>query len=343
MITTLSIVLYAMLTARFTRRAAALSVIAASCLLGQIGKPAAKEPEPDATPTIKVDVDQVNLFFSVRNKQNGLVPTLTKDDFSVAEDGKPQTVNYFAKETDLPLTIGLLVDVSRSQENLIDTEKRAASQFFTAVLRQKDMAFLISFGSDAELLQDSTNSAKLLRAGLEGLRVNSAVGGFHPGPVPTVSQPRGTILFDSVYLAANDKLRSEVGRKAVVVITDGVDQGSRVKIQEAIEAAQKADAIIYSIEYADPVFQFYTGGGGGALKRMAEETGGRAFRVDRKHTLDEIFKELQDEMRTQYVIGYTPTNNKRDGGFRRIELKTPQKELKVQVRRGYYATNAERP
>jgi VWFA-related protein len=293
--------------------------------------------------TIKVDVDLVNIFFTVRSKHGGLVGNLEKNDFTLFEDNKQQEIKYFARQTDLPLTIGLLIDVSASQGNLIGVEQQAASQFFSSVLRPKDLAFLISFGAEAELLQDYTSSPKLLRAGLEGLKVNSSTGGLHPGPVPTVYQPRGTILYDAVYLAASEQLKGQVGRKVLVLITDGEDQGSRYKIQEAIEAAQKADAIIYGIYYVDR--QFYSRGGftfGGvsdaALRRMAEETGGHVFAVDRKYTLQEIFQQLQDEMRSQYSIGYTPTNDRKDGTFRRIDIRTTDKELKVQARKGYYAT-----
>ena len=144
--------------------------------------------------TIKVDVDLVNVLCTVRGKNNALIGNLDKGDFHLFEDGKEQEIKYFTRETDLPLTIGLLVDVSGSQERLIDTEHRAASQFFRSVLRPKDLAFLISFGKDSELLQDSTNSAKLLEEGLKGLRLNAPVGGLHPGPVPTQQNQAGTVL-----------------------------------------------------------------------------------------------------------------------------------------------------
>lgn len=301
-------------------------------------KPGQAQPETDI-PTIKVDVDLVNVLFSVRDKRGALLPNLTKDDFKIYEEGKEQEIRQFSKESDLPLTIGLLVDVSRSQENLIEIERRAAEQFFRQVLRPKDMAFLISFGSEAELLQDYTNSAKLLTDGLRDLRVNSQVGGLHPGPVPTASQPRGTILFDAVYLAANEKLNKEVGRKAIVLITDGVDQGSRVKIREAIDTAHKSDAIIYSIYYAD--WAAYGGmfsPSDSDLKKMSEETGGRLYRVERKYTLDMIFDDLNRELRSQYSAGYSSSNPNRDGSFRKLEIRPKNKELRVQARKGYFAT-----
>jgi VWFA-related protein len=299
-------------------------------------------PAEDLPAPIKVDVDVVNILASVRDKRNALVGNLEKNDFTILEDGKPQTIKYFTRETDLPLTIGLLVDVSRSQENLIGIERNAASQFFSKVLRKKDEAFLISFGEESELLQDYTSSPRLLADGLNQLRVSSGVGGLHPGPVPTAGQPRGTVLYDAVYLAASEKLKGEVGRKVLVLITDGVDQGSRMTRNQAVEAAQKADAVIYSIDYSDPSaygpFGFGGGGGEGELRRMSDETGGRVFKVDRKHNLDEVFMEIQEEMRSQYAIGYTPINDVKDGSYRRLEVRLSNKDLKAQARKGYYAT-----
>jgi VWFA-related protein len=300
-------------------------------------------------PTIKVEVDVVNVLCSVRDRKGALIANLTKDDFEVFEDGKKQEIRYFARETDLPLTIGLLVDTSVSQEGLIAAERRAAAQFFSQVLGKKDVAFLISFGAEAELLQDFTNSQTLLRAALDQLRLSASPGGLGPGPVPTASRPRGTILFDAVYLAATEKLRGEVGRKAIVLITDGVDQGSRMKLSQAMEAAQKADAIIYSIYYFDPGFYrgryggvvLGAGGGEGDLRRMSEETGGRLMKVERRRTLEEIFDEIQREMRSQYAIGYTPANPARDGSFRRLEIRLRNRDLKVQARKGYYALKPE--
>jgi VWFA-related protein len=309
--------------------------------------PQNKSSDRELPATIKVDVDIVNVLASVRDKRGGLVANLEKNDFTVLEDGKPQEIKYFTKETDLPLTIGLLIDVSGSQRNLIQIERDAASQFFGQVLRKKDEAFLISFGEEAELLQDYTNSPKLLQAGLNDLRVSSGVGGLHPGPVPTAGPPRGTVLYDAVYLAANEKLRSEVGRKVVVVITDGEDQGSRLSMNQAVEAAQKADAVIYSIYYYDPsayggygMIRF-GGGGEGVLRKMSDETGGHVYKVDRKNSLDVVFRELQNEMRSQYSIGYTPTNDTKDGSYRKIDIKLGNKDLKAQARKGYYAIKPE--
>src|SRR5690242_8889430 len=184
-------------------------------------------------PTIRVNVDLVNVLFTVRAKKGGqLIPNLTKDDFKVYEEGKQQTIRHFSRETDLPLTLGLLIDISASQERLIEIERQAASAFFSEVIRPKDEAFLISFGKDTQLLQDYTSSPKLLTAALEDLRGDGQtpmigrgpIPNVNTGPVPITGKPKGTLLYDAIYLASNEKLKSEVGRKAMVLITDGDDQ-----------------------------------------------------------------------------------------------------------------------
>jgi VWFA-related protein len=316
--------------------------VAAALLTFLVAGPGTSQQKPkpaDEDQVIKVDVDLVNLLFSVRDKKGGYLPDLAKDDFTLLEDGKQQDIKFFARETDLPLTIGLLVDVSKSQERLIDDERQASYRFFERVLKPKDMAFLLSFGVDSELLQDYTNSMTLLRSGLAGLRLNA--GAFSPTGSPIPGQQRGTVLYEAVYLAAQEKLRPEVGRKAMVVITDGDDVGSRIKIEKAIEEAQRSDAIIYSVLYEDPRYtspMFGGISGEGPMRKMADETGGRLFRVDRHWTLESIYDEIQRELRSQYAFGYTPTNSARDGSFRKIEIRTKNKDLKVQVRKGYYAS-----
>lgn len=288
---------------------------------------------------IRVQVDLVNVLFTARDKKGALVPTLTKDDIEVWEDGVKQEIRNFTKDTDLPLTIGLLVDVSPSQENLIETEKAAARAFFSSILKKRDMAFVISFGAECELVQDLASSPKILAQGLEGLRVNaSAASVFNGGAIPQNS--RGTVLFDAVYLAADEKLKGEVGRKVMVLITDGVDSGSRLKVQEAIDAAHRSDAIIYSIYYFDPrAYGYHSFGVSDAdLRKMSEQTGGRVFRPERKQTLQDIFRQIEEELRTQYSVSYSSSNNKKDGGFRKLEIRLKDKNLRAQARKGYFAT-----
>lgn len=307
-------------------------------------QPARVEPDQNV---IKVDVGLVNVLYNVRTKKGGLVPDLPKEEFTVFEDGKEQTIKAFTRESNLPLTIGLLVDVSRSQERLIGIEQAASRQFFQTVLKPKDLAFIISFGQDAELLQDFTNSGRLLGRALDNLKLNAPVNSPHAPPVPGAYSPRGTILYDAVVLAAEEQLKGQVGRKVLILITDGEDQGSRYTEKRAIEAAQRADAIIYSVYYVDR--QFYSGygrvfGGGsgeGSLRRMSEDTGGRVYTVDRNHSLAEIYSEIERDVRSQYSLAYSPTNSTQDGTFRKLEIRTNNKDFKVQARKGYYATPTE--
>jgi len=337
---------------RFAVTGALIFASSALLLAWQLPGP---RPEQDQgagdEPVIRVNVDLVNIFFNVKTKKGGrLVPGLNKEDFKIFEDGKEQTIKAFTRESDLPLTLGLLIDISASQENLIEIERQAASQFFSTVIRPKDEAFLISFGKSTDLLQDYTSSPRLLSSALKDLRGDGQTPMIAGSPVPvntgpiggSIGTPKGTLLFDAVYLASDEKLKREVGRKALILITDGEDQGSTYKIHDAIEAAQKSDAIIYSIYYVDRGFYAQygagVGGGEGDLRKMSEQTGGHVFKVDSKHPLNQVFQEIQDELRNQYSISYTPVSTSRDGSFRRIEIKVDNPEDRVQAREGYFAT-----
>ena len=301
-----------------------------------------KQPQEDQNlPTFRANVNVVNLFFNVKDKHGTLIPNLTKDSFEVLEDGKPQTIKYFNANTDLPLTIGMLIDTSGSQMRVLPMEQEIGAAFLAEVLQKKDMAFVINFDLDADLVQDFTSSAHELRVALNKVKINAPPCGGAPGlgggPLPS-SCRGGTVLYDAVYLAAQEKLRNEVGRKAMIVLTDGQDEGSKLKVQDAVEAAQKSDAIVYVLLIADRGFYGGFGyGGEGAMKKLAEQTGGRVINVgnnDKK--LKEAFDQIANEMRSQYNIGYTPTNNQLDGSFRKIEIKTKE-NYKVQSRAGYYA------
>jgi VWFA-related protein len=298
----------------------------------------------DSVQTFKVDVNVVNVFFNVKDKHGLLVPNLPKDTFQILEDGKPQTIKYFSAEANQPLTLGILIDSSVSQERVLPIEKEVGSQFLREVLRDKDLAFVIGFDVNVDLLQDFTNDARDLRAGMNRARINGGGGGgcggipgIGGGPVPC-SNPKGTLLYDAVYLASNEKLAKEVGRKAMILLTDGEDQGSRMRIKDAIEAAQRADAMIYVLMIADRGFYGGFGySGDKEMKKMCQETGGRVIDAGNKpEKLKQAFDQVAAELRSQYSIGYTPTNAKHDGSFRKIELKT-KSGYKVQARRGYYA------
>ena len=292
--------------------------------------------------TMKVNVDVVNLFFNVKDKNGTLIPNLSRDDFQVLEDGHPQKIKYFAAESNQPLTLGILIDTSVSQERVLPMEQQVGAAFLNDVLRQKDLAFVISFDVNVDLLQDFTNSGHDLRAALDRTRINGGGGGgglpgMGGGPVP-ISNPKGTLLYDAIYLAGHDKLGTEVGRKAMIILTDGEDQGSQMRIQDAVESAQKADSICYVLLIADRGFYGISGySGDREMKKLAEETGGRVIKVGNKmEKLKEAFDQIASELRSQYSVGYTPTNNKRDGTFRRVDIKS-KKNYKVQCRTGYYA------
>ncbi len=296
--------------------------------------------------TLKVNVEVVQLFFNVKDKHGALIPSLTKEDFDLAEDGKPQTIKYFKAESDLPLTLGILIDSSGSQQRVLEMEKEVGGSFLENILRPKDEAFVISFDLDINLLQDFTNSVSRLRKALDSAKINAggvscSSGPLGPqGPIPCGSSgPRGTALYDAVYLASHDELSHEVGRKAMILLTDGEDQGSKLKIKDAVEAAQKADAICYVLLIADRGFYGFGGySGDSAMKKLTAETGGRVIEVGNKiEKLRQAFEQISNELRSQYNIGYTPTNTVRDGSFRKVEIKPKHGDYKIQARSGYYA------
>jgi VWFA-related protein len=299
----------------------------------------AQEP----TTTLKVNVNVVQLFFNVKEKHGGLVPNLSKNDFEISEDGKPQTIKYFTAESNLPLTLGMMIDASGSQRNVIDMEKEVGGAFLRQILTEKDEAYVISFDITVDLLQDFTRDTHRLQAALNKAKVNvdyssGGIPGMGGGPVPQRGNSPGTLLYDAVYLSSHDMLSKEVGRKAMIILTDGQDEGSRLKLQDAIEAAQKADAIVYVLLCADRGFYGGFGySGEGDMRKLTEQTGGRVINVGNKFDkLREAFDQIASELRSQYNIGYTPSNEKKDGTYRKVEIKSKQ-GYKIQARSGYYA------
>ena len=313
--------------------------------------------------TFSTDVKVVNILATVRNKQGQIVKNLTKEDFVLEEDGRPQTIKYFSRETDLPLTLGLLIDTSGSQRQVLGQERSASARFIDQVVREdKDMAFVIHFDFETELLQDLTASRKLLRQSIQNveppqLQRRQQGGGGRQGR----GGGGGTVLYDAVLLASDELMRKQSGRKALIILSDGVDTGSKVSINEAIESAQRSDTLIYSILFYDE--QAYGGGSGPAgmgggrrrggppiripvqshpdgkkiLQRMSRETGGGFFEVSKKVPIEETFERIQEELRSQYSLGYTSDKQNAGAGFRSIRLNTTQKSLIVQTRDKYYA------
>jgi VWFA-related protein len=304
--------------------------------------PAAQEPLGRANETLKVNVNLVDVYFSARD-HNGYVAGLGKQDCQIFEDNKPQVIKNLTRERNLPLTIGILLDTSGSQQDVLPLEKESGARFLKDVITPKDEAFLISFDVNVDLLADFTNSPRELERAMDKASINTAsssggIPGIGGGPFPT-GNPRGTLLYDAVYLAANDKLSSQTGRKILVLLTDGGDQGSQETLKTASEAAQKANTIIYVILISDPRYQMGYGpfGGSAAMYQMAEQTGGRVINVGHNgQKLEDAFDQIQDELRTQYLASYTPADKNADGKFRKIELDCG-KGIKVQARKGYYA------
>ena len=318
--------------------------------------------------TFSTDVNVVNVFATVRDKKGQIVRNLTKDDFTLAEDSRPQTIRYFSQESGLPLTLGLLVDTSMSQRRVLGKERDASYRFLDQVLREdKDQAFLIHFDREVELLEDLTPSRKKLEAALGRLespeqdRRSGGGGGYGGGGRGGHGGHHGggTSLYDSVLLASDELMKKQSGRKAVIVLTDGVDNGSKVTLSSAIESAQRADTLVYSILFADsdaygPMGHGGFGGGrrGGGypggrqgsrtdgkpvLQRLARETGGGFFEVAKKEPIEKIYDQIQEELRNQYSIGYASDHADTAGGYHKIELTTKKNELIVQTRDGYYA------
>lgn len=333
-----------------------LFVLAAALSLGlSLPLHAQEAPSPDGPPpastaaaqpvndqdveTLKVNVNLVNVYFSVRDK-DGFITNLHKDSCDIFEDKVPQTIKNFTQEKKLPLTIGILLDTSGSQQNVLPLEQQSGAEFLKDVLTPKDEAFLISFDINVDLLSDYTNNPRELKRAIDKASINTGAG---TGSVTGNGTPRGTLLYDAVFLAAHDKLRQEAGRKVLILLTDGGDQGSQETLKSSIEAAQKANTIVYVILIADR--GFYGGGfginladtGAADMDRLAKETGGRVINVGNNgKKLEDAFDQIQDELRTQYLASYTPTNLKVDGTFRTLNI-TCQKGQKVQARKGYYA------
>ena len=302
--------------------------------------PRSNAPPPDPETivegqTLKVRVNLVNTYFSARDK-GGFLTGLHKDDCQVFENKEEQTIKNFTQEKKLPLTIGILLDTSGSQENVLPLEQESGAQFLKDMLTPKDEAFLISFDINVDLLADYTNSAKELRRAMEKAKINTGAG---TGSITGNVTPKGTLLYDAVYLATHEKLHDEAGRKVLVLLTDGGDQGSNTKLKEAIESAQKANAIIYVILISDQGFfgQYIGFSPAADMDRLARDTGGRVINIGHNaKKLDEAFAQISDELRTQYLVSYTPKNANLDGTFRNISISCG-KDVKVQARKGYYA------
>lgn len=330
--------------------------------------------------TFSSDVNVVNVLATVRNKKGEVVHDLTKDDFILEEDGRPQAIRYFTHDTDLPLTLGLLIDTSGSMRGNLHEERTASHAFFGQVLRENtDSAFLIHFDHEVELLQDLTSSRAKLEEALDKMdspelhrsddpQDDPSRGGRDRGDQRGPGSRRfgmGTTLYDAVFLASDEVLSAQKGRKAVILISDGEDRGSKEPLQQAIESAQRADTIIYAIYMKGEQHGFGFGGpgdrrggmggrhggwpGGGVgdreehadgrnvMELLARKTGGRMFEYSKKQPIEKIYAAIQEDLRSQYNLGFSPDKDGLEPGYHKLHLATKQKELTVQAREGYYA------
>lgn len=338
--------------------------------------PAAPQQAAPQRPSISVKVNVVNIYATVRKKHGEIVRNLNKDDFLLEDDGRPQTISYFSQESDLPLTLGLVVDTSMSVRSVLGEERNASSAFLDQVLRvDKDQAFVIHFDRQVELLQDLTSSRQKLQAALALIETPEMVRRDPDDPQSpepgSPSGPRGyggggTLLYDAVYLASNQVMSHQQGRKALIVLSDGVDRGSQETLASAVEAAQRADTLVYSILFTGEQGYGNRGWGGGMgrrggmggmggmgrrgggrypqesrpdgkkiLEQISKETGGALYEASSKQPLDQVYDSIQQELRNQYYLGYTP-NPKPGPGYHKITLTAKEKDMTVQSRTGYY-------
>ncbi|HKV04275.1 MAG TPA: VWA domain-containing protein [Candidatus Acidoferrales bacterium] len=292
-----------------------------------------QEP-PSSQQTLQAQTTVVNVFTTVRDHHNGIVTDLTKSDFKIYEDGVEQKVAYFSKEVDMPISLGILIDTSGSMSHILRAEQDAASRFVEQVMRKKDEAMVMSFDLDVNLLADFTEDPRELDRGIRRATINAAGPMVTPGTVPQ-NTPMGTNLYDAIYLACHDELGPEAGRKAIVLLTDAEDNGSKMTERDAIEAAQRADAVVHFILITDP--ELSEGYGPGVAARIAQQTGGRVINVRNEKSLEKAFDQISEELRSQYVLGYYPSNLARDGTFRKIKVEVTRPDLKILARKGYYA------
>jgi VWFA-related protein len=363
---------------------------------------AQQPPAGQPVATLKIQAREVVLPVTVRDKKGALVTTLKSSDFTLTEDGRPQTIKSFSRESNLPFRVGLLVDTSRSVSGAMDSERKAAEKFVDLMLpadpkaaspAQADQAFLIHFDREVELLEDFTNSRDKLHRELDDMGATRAEQNSSQGP-ETSSDDRsdrpqrtrgGTQLYDAIYLASHELMEPKDGRKALVVFSDGVDRGSKETLNDAVDAADKANVAVYTIYFKGEQESNgfgngfpgqrrgggypgggggypgggggYPGGGGGnrrnggsgeanvdgkkIMEKIATRTGARYFEAKKKDNLDEIYGQIAEELRGQYLLTYTPDKADPDGGFHKIALKASNGDLIVVTREGYYAPSGD--
>ena len=360
----------------------AAGLIASVFLGAAIALPGLAQTGAAPSTTLKVQVNEVVLPVTVRDKKGQIVPNLKQDDFVLQEDGRPEKIKSFSHETNLPFRLGLLVDTSRSQQNALPGERSATGKFIDQMLAQpEDKAFLLHFDHEVELLQDFTAAKPKLHHELDDMNPSTGGGGGQTNSGDDSSGRRrrgGTQMYDAIYLAANELMLKEHGRKALIILSDGVDRGSKESMNEAIDAAEKANVSIYTVYFKGeedhdgggyPGMNRRGGMGGGGypgggypggrrggptgstepkidgkkiLAQIATRTGGLWFEAKKKDSFDEIYNQIGEELHGQYLLTYTPdkaTNNEDSDGFHKISLKAKDDKLEVVTREGYYSQN----
>jgi len=301
-----------------------------------------QQPQKEDVPTIKVGTQLVNVLFSVQDKQNRYLNDLKQEDVQILENGQPQDIFTFKRELDLPLTMAILVDVSGSEEFMLPQLKESGSRFVESVVRAgKDTVAVLKFEGEATVMQELTSNPKRVRKALEDIAYIapppvSVYGGATP-PINGGSRQGSTAIWDAIVATAADMLAKEPGRKTIILLTDGEDTSSRMKLDEAINEALRAEVVIYTIGIGD---SGRFGINEGVLKKLADATGGRAVFPKNNRDLDHAFALLEQDLRQQYLLAYEPKNDATDGGFRKLEIRVVTrnaKDLKIRHRRGYYA------
>jgi Ca-activated chloride channel family protein len=285
---------------------------------------------------VRLGTQLVTVPFNVTDKKNRYINDLSKDDVEVFEDSKGQEVFSFERQTDLPITIAMLIDISGSQEFTLPEEKSAGQRFFRRVLRpKKDMGAVVTFEHESVLVQDLTSDVEKLFRALDDVRLPAQSATMRRGGTPPINNSGvgSTAMFDSIYSVSSDLLRREAGRRVIILVTDGADTSSSVKMKEAIERTWRSEIIVYSVGIGGPM-----GVDQGTLKKIAAETGGRAFFPRNEDDLDKAYAQIDEDLRSQYILAYSPANAAKDGSFRTIQVKIKNHtDLTVRHRRGYFA------
>ena len=295
--------------------------------------PAAPQ-DPQQGPALKRSVNLVNLFATVRDKNKRIVGDMKQEDFNIFEENEGQKIAFFSKEVTQPITLGLLIDTSGSEQNRLGAEQEAASRFLERVMKKGDEAMVLSFDLDVDLLADFTDDRAIIERAINKARIGAVSGGvITPGTIPQGANSGGTHFYDAVYLACGEKLATEAGRKALVIITDAEDFGSKVRLEEAIESAQRTDTVVHVLLVHDPGYGWRPD----VARKLSDETGGRTIEVSSEKRLNEAFDQISEELRSQYTLGYYPSNTMKDGRFRKVKVEASNKDYKILTRKGYYA------